>query len=139
MFKFLFSKHGRQKILHRMDRGHYKCLLSIFTHNLRTIYNQYSIMVMTIITIIHDYHHYHRCRHGEKPEVLGQYLPQCPIVYHKSHASCPGSDPDLLVDKPATRRRSHCTIFCTLLFIAGLFQPLTLHSRMAITAELVSC
>jgi hypothetical protein len=44
-------------------------------------------------------------RIGGETEVLGENLPQCHFVHHKSHMTWPGFEPRLSRRKPATNRR----------------------------------
>jgi hypothetical protein len=47
-------------------------------------------------------------------EVLGENLPECHFVHHKSHITWPGLDPDRRREKPATNRPSYGTAISSL-------------------------
>jgi hypothetical protein len=63
-------------------------------------------------------------RLAAETEVLGENLPQCNSVHHKSHMTCPG----LVSGKPATNRLSYGTAYFG-------FSPRSLHNLSVICSE----
>jgi hypothetical protein len=55
-------------------------------------------------------------------EVLGEYLPQCHFIHHKSQMSWPGANPGRRGGKPATNRLSYGTGFNAYCFILCLYR-----------------
>jgi hypothetical protein len=45
--------------------------------------------------------------HKGKPKNMKKYLSQCHFVHHKSHVACPGTNPGLRSERPATNCLSH--------------------------------
>jgi hypothetical protein len=62
---------------------------------------------------------------GRETEVLGENLPQCHFVYHKSHITYPGRRGG----KSATNLLSYSTAVIALLLGLGRIFSLSVHSR----------
>jgi hypothetical protein len=63
-------------------------------------------------------------------KVLGENLPQCHFVHHKSHMNWPDAKPDRRVGNPATNRLSYDTAYVVYLFLyENTFDTITFHFR----------
>jgi hypothetical protein len=66
-------------------------------------------------------------------EVLGEILPQFNFVYHKSHMSWPGANPDRCDVKPGANRLSYSTAFVVLNTVQ-IAQPGVLTTSLALSS-----